>query len=363
MDDGSKLVRGEERTGALTRRAFLSSTASVVAGTGAVGAALATYGARTAAAARLGRVGARLTPLTYVFILPPNLSFAPELLADMKGYFRDEGLDVSFQSARGSAPAIQLLIQNKATLATGVGIELQLHILREQAPISYVATIQHASPLGYGFLKKERLVSPKSWIGRTMGVSSPGGSSELTFRVFLANGGVDASKVKIQVVTGAVSATTVELIRRGRLDGAVFGLVQLAGYDFPDFELVPFSRTVTDTFGYITSAQQAKTKQKALEAYFRAIRRAILEIVAQKPSGYAKTIDTLRQKYDFDELKKDATARAWLDFMTAQWLAKGRKNVLRTLPAEWKAIYDGLVRAKLAPAGKNPMPWMTNRLV
>lgn len=365
----------------LTRRAFLTRTAGFTAGASALGTILAACGgdsggaaepagAATGAPAATGAASAgsaassgSLKPVTYVFILPPNLSFAPELLADQKGYFNEEGIDVSFQQARGSAPAIQLLIQGQATVATGVGMEIQLHILREQAPIKCVGTIQHASPIGFAYRADEQLDTPESWVGRTMGVSSPGGSSELTFRIFLAKGGVDPDDVNIQVVTGATSASTIDLIRQGRLDGAVIGEVQLAGYEFPDIAFVPFSRFLTDTFSYVTGERQAQEQKEELTAYFRAIRRAMNEIMDDKANGFANTISALRETQDFAELEDDAIATAWLDLLTRQWTGKGEENVLVTLPEEWQEIYDGIVLAELAPGGRDPMPWMTNEFV
>lgn len=52
-----------------------------------------------------------------VNILPPQLGYAAEYIADMDGFFKKEGLTVKANTARGSAPAIQAILSRTALLS------------------------------------------------------------------------------------------------------------------------------------------------------------------------------------------------------------------------------------------------------
>ena len=52
-----------------------------------------------------------------VNILPPQLGYSAEYIADIDGYFKKEGLSVKVDTARGSAPAIQAVLSGTALLS------------------------------------------------------------------------------------------------------------------------------------------------------------------------------------------------------------------------------------------------------
>ena len=75
------------------------------------------------------------------------------------------------------------------------------------------------------------------------------------------------------------------------------------------------------------------------------------QILEDKKKGYPDTLKKLRSKYDFDELKKDAVAKAYLDFNVGSWVIDGEDKLLTTDPAKWEVTYDAAVKVKAAKAG------------
>ena len=75
------------------------------------------------------------------------------------------------------------------------------------------------------------------------------------------------------------------------------------------------------------------------------------QILDDKENGYPDTLKKLRSKYDFDELKKDSVAKAYLDFNVGNWVIDGRDKLLTTDPEKWKATYDAAVKVKAAKPG------------
>ena len=83
----------------------------------------------------------------------------------------------------------------------------------------------------------------------------------------------------------------------------------------------------------------------------RGLKGAMEQILEDKKKGYPDTLKKLRSKYDFDELKKDSVAKAYLDFNVGSWVVDGEDKLLKTDPEKWKATYDAAVKVKAAKAG------------
>ena len=58
------------------------------------------------------------------------------------------------------------------------------------------------------------------------------------------------------------------------------------------------------------------------------------QILEDKKNGYPDTLKKLRSKYDFDELKKDSVAKAYLDFNVGSWVVDGQDKLLTDRPRE-----------------------------
>lgn len=342
---------------ALSRRAFIGRGATALAATSAAGALLAACGAQPATKKGAGGTD----KVAFLNIVPLNMSFAADLLADTNGYFRKEGLDVTFQSTRGSAPAIQSVLAGSALITRAGAIETVIDTSKQGAPLMNVGMIEHKSPLWFVSAKDKPLNTPQDFVGKTMGLPSKGGTSEQTLDLMLSSANVDPQKVKRQVV--GLSPGTFELVKQGRIDGYTVGSVDGVVFQksIPDANLLDPSKYVTEGQVYLVSQQAMEQQRDQVKAYMAAVRRAATDILDDP--GHTRTIATLRRKYDFPELKKDALAKAVLDMIGRSWTVEGRENLLTTVPQTWQKVYDETVAVKLAEGGKNPKEWYTNDLI
>jgi hypothetical protein len=108
---------------------------------------------------------------------------------------------------------------------------------------------------------------------------------------------------------------------------------------------------VTDGLNYVTSQKGLQTNGDQIKAYMRGLKGAMLQILEDKKRGYPDTLKKLRSKYDFDELKKDSVAKAYLDFNVGSWVIDGEDKLLTTDPEKWKATYAAAVKVKAAKPG------------
>jgi ABC-type nitrate/sulfonate/bicarbonate transport system substrate-binding protein len=295
-----------------------------------------------------------------VNILPPQLGYTAEYIADMDGFFKKEGLNVTASTARGSAPAIQAVLSGTALLSWVGWLESVIAIANRGAPIQAVAFTGRRSTLAVVYDKtKAPLSSPQAMVGKRIGIPSEGGTSETTLDVMLASNGVDPAKVQRQV-TGFTPGTF-ELIKRGRIAGFIIGASQQKQFEDaqPDSGFLRTDQYVTDGLTYITSKKGLDARRDAIQAYMRALRGAMEQILDDKPSGYSDTIKKLRSKYDFPELKDDDVAKFYVQFISDGWVVDGRDSLLQVDKEKWKATYDAAVKVKAAKAGVD----VTNNVV
>jgi NitT/TauT family transport system substrate-binding protein len=336
-----------------TRRAFIARSAGALAAASGAGGLLAACGSPAAdKASNTSSSAASATGTVQVVnILPPQLGYTAEYIADMDGYFKKEGLDVKANTARGSAPAIQAILSGTALLSWVGWLESVIDIANQGAPIEAVAFTGRRSTLAIVSDKSKPLTKPQDFVGKKIGIPSEGGTSETTLDLMLAANNIPTDKVPRQV-TGFTPGTF-ELIKRGRIAGFVIGASQEEQFRQaqPSSTFLNTSKYVTDGLAYITSQKGLQANKAKIQAYLRALKGAMEQILDDKASGYANTIKKLRSKYDFQELKDDAVAKYYIDFIASGWVVDGRDKLLKVDPEKWKATYDAAVKVKAAKAG------------
>src|SRR5919197_1982056 len=334
-----------------TRRAFMTRTAGAFAAGSGAGAGLAACGAEKEGTATSQSAGSGSSTVQVINILPPQLGYTAEYIADIDGYFKKEGLTVKTNTARGSAPAIQAVLSGTALLSWVGWLESVIDIANQKAPIQAVAFTGRRSTLAIVSDKSKPLTNPQSLVGNRIGIPSEGGTSETTLDLMLAANNIPSNKVPRQV-TGFTPGTF-ELIKRGRIAGFVIGASQEEQFRQaqPTSVFLETDKFVTDGLTYITSKKGLTENKDTIQAYLRALKGAMEQILDDKSTGFADTIKKLRSKYDFDELKDDKVAKFYIQYISDGWVVDGRDKLLKVDPDKWKQTYDAAVKVKAAKPG------------
>jgi len=332
-----------------TRRAFLTKSAGTLAAVGGAGGLLAACGSPAAdKESNTSGSGSASGTVQVINILPPQLGYTAEYIADMDGFFKKEGLDVKANTARGSAPAIQAVLSGTALLSWVGWLESVIDIANQKAPIQAVAFTGRRSTLAIVSDKDKPLSTPQDLTGQKIGIPSEGGTSETTLDLMLAANNIPTDKVPRQV-TGFTPGTF-ELIKRGRISGFVIGASQEEQFRKaqPTSTFLNTDKYVTDGLAYITSQKGLQANKAKIQAYMRALKGAMEQVLDDKSSGYANTIKKLRSKYDFDELKDDDVAKFYIGYISDGWVVDGRDKLLKVDPAQWEKTYEAAVKVKAA---------------
>jgi NitT/TauT family transport system substrate-binding protein len=352
--------RSERLLSPTTRRSFVGRSAGAFAAVGGAGMLLAACGDDSDDAAGGGSAstseesagggGDGGGEVQVVNILPPQLGYSAEYIAEIDGYFKKEGLTVKVNTARGSAPAIQAVLSGTALLSWVGWLESVIAIANRGAPIQAVSFTGRRSTLKLVSDKGNPMNTPQDLVGERIGIPSEGGTSETTLDLMLANEGIDPKKVQRQV-TGFTPGTF-ELIKQKRIAGFIIGGSQEQQFreTQPSSVFLETAKYVQDGLCYITSQDGVKNNKAQIQAYMRALKGAMEQIVDDGPE-FTDTLKKLRSKYDFPELKSDAVAKYYLKYNTDNWMLDGREKLLKVDKEKWQATYDAAAKVKAAKGG------------
>lgn len=174
------------------------------------------------------------------------LYYLPLTIAEQRGYFKAEGLDVTIVDFAGGAQALRAVVGGSADVVSGAfehtvnmqskGQRLRAFVLQGRAP----QIVLGLNPKTMGGYK-----TPADLKGKKIGVTAPGSSTNVMVNFFLAKAGLkpsDVSIIGVGATQGAVAA-----LRSGQIDAIsnldpVITLLQRSG----DLKIVSDTRVVAE---------------------------------------------------------------------------------------------------------------------
>lgn len=347
----------------LSRRSLLRGAAAT-AGVAAGGVLLNACGGSEPSAQSTAGSSGGTDQVTFLAILPmTSMTFTPEYIAQAAGFFEEQNLKVNFETTRGSAPAIQTILADKA-LITRVGDNETMVAAGERgAPALNVGTIQRKAPMRLASSTQHPLRKPEDLRGTKIGLPSAGGTSEVTLDLVLSQAGIPKDSVSRQVV-GGFSASSFSLVQSGRLDGYVVSLDIFSELQQQRDDVAVLDPSEFITAGsqiYMTSKSSAESNPDVLRRYLKATRAAVEFVVDDREKDFDETLQHLESSsWDLSAMENKDVARESLRYYVESWLLEGRENLLKTVPQKWKAAYQEMVQAGMVPDGENPQEWFTN---
>jgi NitT/TauT family transport system substrate-binding protein len=200
------------------------------------------------AAPRWARAQTLEKPKTTIAVGGKNLLYyLPLTIAEQRGYFKAEGLDVSIVDFAGGARALQAVVGGSADVVSGAfehtvnmqhkGQRMRAFALQGRAP-QIVLGINPKTMAGYK--------TPADLKGKKIGVTAPGSSTNVMVNFFLAKAGLkpaDVSIIGVGASQGAVAA-----MRSGQIDAMsnldpVITLLQRSG----DLKVISDTRILAES--------------------------------------------------------------------------------------------------------------------
>ena len=213
-------------------------------------------------------------------------------LAEDRGYFKAEGIDVTIDQGSGSGAA-PILVAN-GTYDAGFGDINALIGLAgrkpEDAPIA-VYVMYNQPPFTVAVKAESPIRSPKDFEGRTLGGAAGDGALKL-FPALCKIARIDCAKVKI---TNMQPNLREQMLMQGQVDG-VFGYVntirfsaRLIGVEDKQIRYVNYGDYGMDLYsnGIIVSKKLVNEKPEAVKGLVRAINKGVADMLKDPDAAVA----------------------------------------------------------------------------
>jgi NitT/TauT family transport system substrate-binding protein len=272
-------------------------------------------------------------------------------LAEDKGYFKAEGLEVTIDQGDGSAAAVPKVASGAYDIGFGdINALIEFTAKKpEDAPLA-VYVMYNRPPFTVAVKADGPIKSPKDFEGRTLGGAANDGALKL-FPAFAKLAKIDASKVSI---THFQPNLREQMLMRGQADG-VFGYVntirfsaKLSGID-PDKQIrwINFGDYGMDLYSnaIIVSRKLVKENPAALRGFLRALNRAVVDSLKDPKASVAAVAKREPLiKMDVELERFDATIKEEMNHPELAKLGLGEVD-----DARLKASIDILVDANQLP--------------
>lgn len=233
-------------------------------------------------------------------------------LAQDRGYFKQEGLDVTFDQGNGSGAAVPQVANGAYDMGFGdINALIELAAKKpDEAPIG-VFMLYNRPPFTVAVKADSPIKTPADFVGRKLGGAANDGALKL-FPALCTTANIDCTKVEIVNMQPSLRE---QMLMQGQVDG-VFGYVttirfsaRLIGVD-PDKDLrfIKFGDYGMDLYSnaIIVSRKFAKEHPEAVKGFLAALNHGIKDAMADRQAA----IDAVAAR---EPLIKPAIERARLD--------------------------------------------------
>lgn len=215
-----------------------------------------------------------LIPITFMAGYKPqaNLPFVGAYIAKEKGFFEQNGLDVTIEHSPGRGEHVQLLVAGTVQVTTMDAATILQRRADPGLPVVSIALIGQRGQQAFAALKSSGIETPKDWEGKTVGYK---GTPPPDLYALLAAAGADVNKVNLVNV-----GFDPRVLTEGKVD--VYPLfksnepylLRKWGYDITLWDAADYG-VPTLGLAYVTSEDYLRTHPDVLTRFLRAALQGI----------------------------------------------------------------------------------------
>jgi ABC-type nitrate/sulfonate/bicarbonate transport system substrate-binding protein len=231
-----------------------------------------------------------------------DLPFVAVYMAQEKGYFRDQSLEVAIQHAT-QGEHVQLVATDRAQFSTGSAGDVMKRVASAGVPLVSIAQIGQRDEQSFAVRAESPIRTLKDWEGRLVGYKT---TVSAAYLALLAIGGVDRTKVR-EVAVGFDP----RVLADGRVD--VYPVFTANEPDTLARLGIPVRLFDPTTYGvpglgltFMTNQQMVDTKPDVVTRFLRASLRGLADAIADRDAAidvvmkYATGEDRAHQRYMLD---------------------------------------------------------------
>lgn len=309
-----------------------------------------------------------LTKVTIALGYIPDVQFTPFYVALGKGYYRDEGLEVTFKHG-----IVQDLVTQLGTGAGGVNFAVvsgdEIIPARVQGiPVKYVMTWYRQYPVAAASIvgKGPLLKSPADLKGKVVGVPGPFGATYIGLQALLKSAGLRLTDVQLK----SIGFTQAASLAQGQVDAAMVYAanepVQLRSQKLEVSVLPVSDYAQLASNGLATNDKTLNANPDLVERVVRATLKGVQATIDQPEASFQ---EALRQVPDIakDPSKQDLQLQILKATITLMQPKPGDPAANQPLgwtdAAVWNATQDALLDFKVIPQKGDVTTMITNKFV
>ncbi len=268
-------------------------------------------------------------PVGYI----PNVQFAPLYVAIDKGYFTQNGIDLSLDYST-EINGVSLVGANQLQFAIASGDQV-LPARAQGLPVVYVMAWYQEYPVGIAFKSAEKILKPADLKGKKIGIPMLSGASYIGLRALLSAGGLTEQDVTLDVI----GFNQVEALATDREQAIVVyvpnepTILKSEGYSINVLRAADYIKLISN--GLITNETTIANNPDLVKHMVAAILHGIQDTLANPAEAYQISMKYVPNLTANDQVQKDVLT-ATLPFWQAS--RPGYSD-----PQGWKNMQDVLL--------------------
>ncbi len=225
--------------------------------------------------------------LTYAAGYIPNIQFAPFYVAQTRGYYAEEGIDLHIDYTIGP-DVLKMVALNRVQIGS-VDADAFLNAVGRGMPLVHIATLYQSYPIA--LISAQDILNQEQLKGKRIGISGTYGASYLGLKVMLAEMGLGLEDVEVK----SVGFTQVSALQAGQVD-AVVGYINNEPLRLQQLGLAPHTRTpkagnLLPGTGLMTSKQLMQDQPELLKGFLRATFRGMHDVISDPKVCYQLVVE------------------------------------------------------------------------
>ncbi len=276
--------------------------------------------------------------MTYAAGYIPNVQFAPFYVAQSRGYYRAEGIDLTIDYTMGP-DLLKLVALGKMSVGSA-DPDAFIHASEQGLPLVHVATLYQTYPIA--LIARENILEGKRLKGKRIGISGTYGSSYLGLKAMLSQLGLKLEDIDL----APIGFTQTTALAQGRVD-AVVGYannepLRLQQQGIPTHIYMIPTHQAMPGVGLMTSQAFLRAHPKLIEGFLRATFRGMHDIISDPEDCFALVVS----KY-LPELKpKDKYKSEFQVLLATLPYWKTTSSYGQTQPKAWQTLAKQMARER-----------------
>lgn len=214
----------------------------------------------------------------------PSVQYAPFYVAEARGYFAEEGLELRFDYAF-ETDGVKLVGAGELPFSLASGEQVLL-ARQQELPVVYVFGWWQDYPVAIAAPASSGIERPSDLAGRTVGIPLLGGASYIGYAAMLSADGLPLDAATLQVI----GFTQAEALQAGQVDAAVVYAnnepIVLASQGFPVDVLRVADYVTLASNGIITNEATLRDDPDLVRRMLRATLRGLQDTLADPDAAF-----------------------------------------------------------------------------